>query len=371
MGELDEKCERVMRLCHSAGLRGVLLGTQANFGWITGGRSNRIDGTAELGASVVFVAADGRRTVIANAIEMPRLLAEEFFDIPCDAVEYPWTEDYLPDIRIRLARRVVGDSDARIGADWPWRDTVLVANEIAELRACLTDAEVPRYRALGRDVAEAVGDVCRSIRRGVTEQDVERQVADATVAVGARPTVILIGADDRIARYRHPRPTSMRWQRLLLIVMCAQRDGLTVALSRLVSNGPVAPALQDRTRATVKVFERLLTQTKVGRAGRDLFAEAAKAYADVGFPGEERRHHQGGAIGYRSRDWIAHPACEARVQSRQAFAWNPSITGTKVEETALVVDGVAEIITSSPCWPSMSMEIGKRILPAPLVFAHD
>ena len=371
MDELEEKRERVIRLCHSLKLAGVLFSTQANFAWITGGSSNRIDGSVELGAGAVLISADGRQALIANTIEMPRLITEAFVNSQYDAVEYPWTDDYIPDYRIRLARQVVGNTNARIGADWPWLDTVLVADAITELRACLTHNEVQRYRALGREVAHAVGDICRSVPGGLTEQEVERRVVDATIAVGARPTVVLVGADERIARYRHPRPTSRRWWHLLLIVVCAERDGLTVALSRLVSNGSVAPGLHDRTRATVKVFEHLLNQTKAGITGRDLFMEAAKAYAEVGFPGEERHHHQGGAIGYRSRDWIAHPACESRVQPRQAFAWNPSITGTKVEETALLVDGEAEIITSSPGWPSMPIDVGERVLPAPLIFAHE
>src|SRR5699024_11265804 len=68
----------------------------------------------------------------------------------------------------------------------------------------------------------------------------------------------------------------------------------------------------------------------------ELFQAAARAYADAGFASEELRHHQGGATGYRSREWIAHPQSRETVQARQAFAWNPTVTGTKVEETMLV-----------------------------------
>ena len=90
-----------------------------------------------------------------------------------------------------------------------------------------------------------------------------------------------------------------------------------------------------------------------GTDGRTLFHVAQRAYADVGFSGEEQKHHQGGAIGYRSREWIAHPASEETVQERQAFAWNPSITGTKVEDTALLTERGIELISSSPGWPTL------------------
>src|SRR4029079_15897020 len=76
------------------------------------------------------------------------------------------------------------------------------------------------------------------------------------------------------------------------------------------------------------------------------------------YPGEERKHHQGGAIGYRAREWVAHPGSAEVVQPRQAFAWNPTITGTKIEDTALLLDGRLEIIMTSPDWPSIPLAHG-------------
>ena len=50
-----------MRLARESDLSGILLATQTNFAWLTGGGSNRIDGSREPGAGSLFVAADGRR----------------------------------------------------------------------------------------------------------------------------------------------------------------------------------------------------------------------------------------------------------------------------------------------------------------------
>jgi antitoxin VapB len=104
----------------------------------------------------------------------------------------------------------------------------------------------------------------------------------------------------------------------------------------------------------------LLAATRPGASGADLFRVAADAYAAEGFANEEHLHHQGGAAGYRTRDWVAHPSCKETVQINQAFAWNPSITGTKVEETVLTgTDGI-EVMTRSAGWPQITTAIDGR-----------
>ena len=139
----------------------------------------------------------------------------------------------------------------------------------------------------------------------------------------------------------------------MLIATCIQRGGLTVAITRIVTTKKAPDELSERTRRTAQVFGRLLEATVPGAEGRALFSAARRGYEEIGFSGEEARHHQGGAIGYRSREWVAHPASEEQVQARQAFAWNPTITGTKVEDTALVTERGIELITTSPGWPTL------------------
>jgi Xaa-Pro aminopeptidase len=354
LAETDEKTARLAALARAEGAAAVVLASQANFAWLTGGGSNRIDASREAGSGALCVTADGRRFVIASAIEMPRLVADELQGLGFEPVEYAWTDERAdPGLVVSLAAASAGAGP--ILSDLPLSGASTADAAIAGARVPLTAHEIARYRALGTAVGVELGALCSALEPGLTEQQVARGVNGAMGDIGARAIVTLVAADDRVARFRHPIPTETTWHHLLLLVVCAERGGLVVALSRIVTVGRVPADLDARTRAAARVFGRLVAATREGATGAGLFETARDGYAAEGFAGEERLHHQGGAIGYRSREWVAHPASGARVTLPQAFAWNPSVTGTKVEETVLVTDR-AEAITLSPEWPAIALD---------------
>jgi antitoxin VapB len=352
--EHEDKLERVRRVAHAAGVEGVLLAAHHNIAWLTSGRHNRVDGSREIGTARLLVTADGRRYVLANAIEMPRMLDEVLAGLDYAPIEYPWVDDQDPAHAVRTARGVLPDG-AAIAADWPLPDTKGIEPQLMRARARLTDGEIDRYRKLGRDAGLALGNVCGSLTPGDVELDIARAVADAAATCRARAVVALVGSDERLRRYRHPVATAARWKHVVMAALCAERDGLIVSLSRVVAAG--APAdLEQRTAAAASVFGRVLTATRPGVAASRLYDTLVRAYADAGHGGEELKHHQGGAIGYRAREWVAHPRSQEVVEERQAFAWNPTITGTKVEDTALVIGDRVEIVTATSDWPSIDIE---------------
>lgn len=356
--EHDEKLRRVVRVARDLRAGGVLLATHHNIAWLTSGRHNRVDTSRETGSARLFVTADGRRYVLANAIEMPRMLDEVLAGLDYTPVEYPWTDDQDPGHAVRAAGGVLKNG-AAIAADWPLPDTKGVEPALMRARARLTDGEIARYRRLGRDAGLALGNVCRSLTPGDTELDIARSIADAAAGVRARAVVALVGADDRLRRYRHPVPTAAPWKHVVMLALCAERDGLIASLSRVVAAG--APAdLETRTTTAATVFGRVLAATRPGATAPQLYDTLVRAYAETGFAGEELKHHQGGAIGYRAREWVAHPRSQEVVAECQAVAWNPTVTGTKVEDTALVVGDGIEIITSTPDWPVIEIAGGLK-----------
>jgi len=359
--EIAEKAARLVRLAEAAQLRGILLATQPNFSWVTGGLTNRIDGSRESGNGALLFTVDGGRYVVANTIENPRLATEALVGAGFESIEYGWTEERAdPALPVRLSIDAAGGP---IGSDMLLAGAVSLEQEISRLRAPLTRLELQRYRELGAAVGCTIGAVARAVDVGATEQDVAGLLASALAPLQIRPVVLLVAADDRIARYRHPTPTSARWTRRLMIATCAERGGLIVAASRLVHIGGPDAELTRRTRAAALTYATLLRATRAGATGARLFEAAVSGYAAAGFPGEERLHHQGGAIGYRPREWVAHPYSDDVVTPPQAFAWNPTVTGTKIEESCIVhQDGRIVALTSSPEWPGIEVDVnGQRV----------
>ena len=60
-----------------------------------------------------------------------------------------------------------------------------------------------------------------------------------------------------------------------------------------------------------------------------------------------RLHHQGGPTGYASREVIATPHTAVPIEVGQAFAWNPSITGAKSEETFVLTETGPEVVAGA------------------------
>jgi antitoxin VapB len=92
-----------------------------------------------------------------------------------------------------------------------------------------------------------------------------------------------------------------------------------------------------------------------------------EAYAEVGYPDEWQKHNQGGAAGYQSRDYDGSPTNSEIVVADQGFAWNPSITGVKSEDTMIVHENGSEFITVTGEWPSFVIHLGERHWKRPMI----
>ena len=139
----------------------------------------------------------------------------------------------------------------------------------------------------------------------------------------------------------------------LLLVLCAEWRGLYVALTR---QGTLSGTVSDETRrhfeAARAVESAFNDATVPERTLGEVLSIGVAAYAKAGYPDEWRLHHQGGTIAYRGREILATPNEPERVERGMAFAWNPSVTGAKVEDTLLLCgDGARVFVTRDDSWP--------------------
>lgn len=354
ISEIQEKTQRLCEMLKGENLAGVLLNAQHNFAWLTAGGSNGIDQSRENGASFLFVRSDGKRFVIANNIEIRRLLAEEVMDADFEPVELPWQEEKASGDAVLSAAISRLTNIGEIASDLHIGHTIRpVEGLIAQCRYQLTAGEIERYRKLGKDAGDALGELASILLPGETEIEIAHKVRNKFSEFNITSVVTLIGSDERIERYRHPVPTNNVWKKTLLIAVCARRGGLIASLSRVICVSDIPAELQRRTNAVSMVNAKLQAATLPGSKASDLYQMAASSYAKLGFADEINKHHQGGACGYRTRDWVAHPANNESVKPDQAFAWNPSITGTKAEATGIVLEGRFETITTTTGFPQI------------------
>ncbi len=353
---MEGKHARLSEFLRAQGLAAVLIRRGENIAWATGGAVEmRVCIPQETAVGALLITAQGRRFYLTTENEARRQAEEEFDGLDFEAVTYSWYDDKL----LAQARKLAGGP---LGCDHPTADFTPV--DFYPLRASLSGAEISRYRWLGQQTAEATEEVLRELEPGMTEFDMEGRVSNALYSRGILPSVLLMAVDDRILRYKHAVARGATLENYGMINLCTRKWGLSASITRFVHFGPLPSELEARFAGSAQVNASLLHASRVGVTSAELFAVARKAYSDAGFPSEEERHHQGGPTGYSEREWVATPSGTQTVVDSQAFAWNPSIRGGKVEDTVLIRNGHAEVLTPTPNLPELHATVDGVDYPA-------
>jgi Xaa-Pro aminopeptidase len=347
---LREKLAQVRALLKATKMEAVLVGKQPNFSWLACGGEAHITFISDRAFGNLLVTPK-KFYVLANRIEMPRLQDEVLRGLGAEPLAYNWYDE-------REAARIVKEiADPRkIISDTGDYGTRLRPDLLAPLRYALQPVEVKRLRALARTAEAAMHEACHKLKPGQDEFTIAGQLALAAWQRKVTPVVLLVATDERIHKYRHPLPTKKKLKRYAMLVLCARENGLIVSLTRMVHFGKLSPDLRRRHDATCVVDVAFNSSTRVGTPIREIFRRGTAAYAEQGFPDEWQKHHQGGPCGYDGRDFLGTPNSPGVVLENQAYAWNPSITGTKSEDTILATARGPEILTQAKDWPMVRAE---------------
>jgi Xaa-Pro aminopeptidase len=336
--ELAVKVDRVREVLEERGLSAVTLTSRESLAWLLGGARVTVPTNGDPVLNALITHDDV--TVHAFANEVERLRGEELAGLgELQLTAVPWHEP-LP--------AEGGAAEASVAA------------ELRAARARLLPVELERYRALGRDVARAVTAVARELRPADTERHAAAALAHAVIETGAEPIVLLTAGASRLG-LRHPLPTDARLGNRAMLVVGARRNGLIANLTRWVGDAG------DSDERLLQVEADAFAATRPGRTLAEVLGDIAASYATHDFAGDEwLRHHQGGPTGYAGRDPRATPAASDVVADGQAFAWNPSAPGAKVEDTVLITAGRVEVLTADPAWPTT--DVNGVLRPEPLPF---
>ena len=353
--EVEIKLQRVRDFLQEHGLAAAVLTTTANFAWLTGGGDSHVVIASEGGVGNIVVTATGQH-IITNNIEAGRLEDEEVGELPFEIHHMNW-HDENPDA---MLSQIVSGVMATDG-NWP-PDATNMASEIARLRWQLLEPEIERYKEVGRLTQQALTETGHEVTPGMNEHQIGAALAGKVLAEGLTPAVVLIAADERIYKYRHPIPTDKHLERQAMLVIGAVKWGLGISATRLVHFGELPAELADKHSAVCQVDAAFILETRPGAAVSDIFKKALAVYEETGYGDEWQLHHQGGATGYAPRDYKGGLESPEVVQQDQAFAWNPSIIGTKSEDTIIARANQTEIISQAEDWPMVEVEYqGQKI----------
>lgn len=359
MSELIQKLEKIGSLLQQKALDALWLRRSSSFAWATCGGAPEIN-LADTNGIASLLITPTARYLLTNNIEAARLQDEQHLaDQGWEFRIAPWYG--APN---RVDELTAG---MRLGCDSPSDGAVDVGEDVARLRAQLLPEEIDRFRTLGRLCAEAMDSAIMAVRPGLTEYQIAALLAREAWARGLEPVVNLVGTDDRIFQYRHPLPTEKRLQEYAMLVLCGRRWGLVCSLTRLIHFGRLSDELRQKAKAVAQVDAHLIAATRPGTSLGSIFREGMDCYQIYGFPGEWQLHHQGGLAGYEPRELFATPDSHETVTAGQAFAWNPSISGVKSEDTILVGEEQTDVLTAIPHWPVVKVTLRGKTIERPLI----
>ncbi|MDT0193965.1 M24 family metallopeptidase [Arthrobacter sp. AB6] len=348
------KRRRVLDILEAKGQESLLLTTNTALTWYLDGSRVHISLAGDPIAALL-VDRGGDHLVTFNN-EAGRIAAEE---LPAGVALHsvPWYGN-LHEAAAAVGRTGSAGTAAQGGPAGRGTAPLAEAEVAAELRAArqqLLPAESARYARLSAEVAVIMTDVLSTARPETTEFELVSALAGRVVAAGAEPLVLLCNGSSR-SGFRHPLATHSPLGRRAMAVVCARRDGLVANITRWVRFDAGTAEERDAEARIAAVEADIFDATVPGARLDRIFTEIQAAYARHGFGADQwEQHHQGGPAGYAGRDPRVTAAATDTVVLDQAFTWNPSGPGVKIEDTVQLTGTGLQVLTVDPRWPSTAV----------------
>lgn len=349
--EFSIKIKRVRSLLEELKLDAIYLKRQDNFAWLTCGGINYVS-IGDMGNCGLLITMD-KLYAITNVIEFSRMRDEEQLEELGFLIYYSdWYDNEFEASKIKS----LSGSD-RVGFDYPGPFGTNIGEDVKKQRFSLTEDEIERYKKLGYIASLAIEEIASSIQPGETEIQVASRLTHLLSKYNIAPVTLMCAADERIINYRHPISTSKVIKERVQLGGNLRYKGLIVGCTRLVNFTPITEELQDQYQKNIEIDCIMMNNTIPGKSYQVPLLAGKNAYKERGFEDEFIKHHQGGTIGYQPRDYRIDFSHVDNILENQAFCWNPSITGTKSEDTIMTTSDGIEMITKPIIFPTIDIEV--------------
>lgn len=358
--EFEVKLERVRNMLEEKSLFACYIKRQDNFAWLTCGGVNYV-AVGDMGNCGILITRQ-QLFAITNNIESRRMTEEEHLEnLGFELLIGTWHDTGF---EMETIKKLCGSQS--IGFDHGCSEQN-ISSTIASLRFSLTQEEVARYIAGGRLVSRIVEETAASVCPGDSELSVVAAMMGKARNEGMEILSAFCGSDHRIYQYRHAIATKKRIQERVQMGGNLRYKGLVICCTRYVNFTPVKEELKKQYQDNVWIDCTMINESKVGESYQTPFLAGKKAYEDLGYGDEFHKHHQGGPIGYVPRDYRIDFSHHGTIVPNQAFCWNPSITGTKSEDTVISTINGPVFVTRPYLFPTITLTIGEQTYIRPAI----
>ncbi len=342
--DVERKIKLIREYMKQRGASGTLIRKTYNFSWITGGGRSYILPSDSEGMAYVFITMNDSY-IIANNNEVNRLKNEELTE-NFSLVSSPWFMS-LEDMVLKVAddQKILYEEDADFNSF------------LFHSRTVLSTYEIEKYAEVGRQTATALERAMRMLNPKMTEIEVKALIMHELTIEGVEPLLVLVFGNNSRKLYKHNLPRNIEISDVCIASVCARLHGLIASATRSVEF--TANTEFERMYATnAEIDAEIIHSSYEHSLISQVFFDIENIYEKHGFPLEWQRHHQGGIAGYKTREVLARPHLPFQLKKNMAFAWNPTLEGTKSEDTYLRTSDEMRLLTRGTSeWPYLEFEI--------------
>ena len=341
--DFAQKLHRLRSYMDQNGYGAVILGRRDSTAWLTGGDFKVLRDT-EAAFGLLLITPE-RVTLVAQYMDADRIFDDELMGLAIEKVSLLWYEES------REARALQLAGDVRVASDLQMDGADFRLWELIWLHYPLTDHDVSIMKEGAVKCDQMIYDIALNIVPGMTERQIEAEIVSQYAKAGMIMKVVLVGSDERIAKYRHPNASNKPIENIVLLHPAACYRGIHINITRMVCFGEIPQKLQQDYDLLNLLEAQTMSMMRPGASFRSIFQERKRLLADRGMQREADFHYPGALTGYILGS--AQPYLDDRTfTDRMSMDNFITVSGAKVEEVSISGEKGAELISAGHIWPT-------------------